>query len=696
MIAGFVLCAIAAAQDAPRPGVAQWKEAERVFALGNPEQARFEVERAIAAMLAARPDLVDADDDRAMRDAGALAYKLRSMEPARRAWDAVRRYRERTLDPTSLELQNARGNVAWIGEQMGLVAEARVLEEQILAAFEKTAAPDDDGLQTARGNLADTLLQLGEHERALELFTQVAGVRRAKLPVGHPQRLRSEIDLASAHAGVGANDEAARVLEQALVEAPSKLNAIRVRAAAALALARAASGAIEPTMERLASYGAAVAKLESELTAAFATFAGGTGREAEIRRAEYAPFVDLLVSAQLGLGVRGLEQSRVGMPRASIDAPTKEPIAVYRRWERSRIAGTGRDARIVADERLAAQILMPASSSWIDLGSADDARALVRAWDAAAGADDESAKRAAVVRALFLPVARASGDPARLRIVPDDVIWAVPLHALDLRSDAGRAIEVEVALRASLDADGREESPTWLVFGDPPATSDAAQEWSNAMASTGAAAAYASGVRPIPSDSTAEWARRLGRPRQAADKTHQANFTARCGGREHLVLTVPAWSAPDDVVCATSPRPLVAATPLAAAMAREDVFGGSSPADLCGFLFADYARPAGEDGRVRSAARAADLSAHRVQGDRRLVVASTPARADVVLRARDIEALVRALVDAGATDVCIATRAVHDVEAVTFPADFEAAMPRATRKSASAVPGPWLRARAFR
>jgi len=690
MILPLLLCAFASPQDAaaqePRPGVAALKDAEKVFALGNPEQARVLVECAIAEMFAARPDALDVEDDRALRDAGALAYKLRSMEPARRAWDAVRRFREKTLDPTSLELQNARGNVSWIGEQMGLVAEARALEEQIVAALEKSLPADHDALQTARANLADTLLQQNEPARALELFTQVTDVRRAKLPAGNPVRLRAELDLASG-AVTGDPMRARSILTQIDSECPRGHATIRLRCAGQQAwIAHGNPGDVAWSGQRLFE----------ELRESRAAIDDLPWREAESRTAELGPFVDLAISTAERFRRSGNEAFLAASNLDEVVAHgVPQSIAVYRRWERSRGDGVGLDQRVLVDERLGVLIRNGSQSNWIDLGPLEYARALVRAWDAAEG--DAAKERTAVTHSLFAPVALALGNPRTLTIVPDDVIWAVPLHMLELKTDAGEAAVVEALIPRPRPSAG---APTggWVVIGDSDGEAVGAPAGSAPKSITGgAAASFVSGAGRSSKEPTAQWGGRLGvTPVTGADASF-ARFASLSSASAGVVLTAPIWCAPDAAPCVTTPRRVVATTPVAAAMAREDVFGGSSPADLCGFLLAGHARPPGEDRRVPQAPRAADLRDMPPISRGRIVVASAPPRADVVLRARDLEALARALIAAGFSDVYLATREIGGVGRATLPADLQLALPKVHARDGYPfpIPGPWMRVRAF-
>lgn len=673
--------------QSPAPEAALVADAERLAKLGNNEEARVRVERAIEALFVARPDPVDAQDERVFRDAGALAYKLRSLEPAIRAWDAVRRFRAKTLAADSLELQNARGNVSWLGEQLGRLTEARAHEEAMVAAIEGSQAADHDALMLARANLGDTLLQLGEPDGALEQFRKVVEVRRAKFDAKHPQRLRAELDLACGLAGVDDLAGADAVLVEVLANAPTDPFAIRVRAASDLALVRAARGEV-------ASFHGAVAGLAREIETARKSIEVLSWREAEIRAAELRPFADLLVSAANGFGVlAGLDETLESVGRLAAVLPRGEPHAVFRRIERSRITGKGRDRKLETEDCLVAIVFTAdGRARWVDLGSLTGTRALVDAWSnaARAGTGAEEAKR--ITEALFHPLAVALGEPAVLRVVPDDVVWAAPLHALDLRTKDGRAIPIEAILRGT-PSEVAVSSTKWRVLGDP--APKIAGERAAVVSGSGAAASFVAKATNAPLGGAAAWGTRLGLAPDVGEACTIQRITSVDPAANALILALPMWSAPASTPCLTTPRAIAASSPLAGAMVREDVVGGSSPADLCGLLFAGFAEPAGEDGRVPGAPRAADLRALEGLRGKSVLLVAQPARRPAVEVARDVEATTRALIAAGCADVCVAVGAIP-TSTVTLPSDLEERLPTGNGKSAPTPAGPWIRTRAVR
>ncbi len=702
MIAALLLvaCASQAARETPRVGIDDLREAVRLAGLDDAEAARVFVDRAIVAMLSENAEATDDESDRSLREAGALAYKLRSMESARRAWDAVRKYREKTLDPDSREVQNARGNVSWIGEQMGLVDEARVFEEQILDALEKNAAPNDEALLFARSNLADTLLQQDvEHERALDLMRNVSEARRAQFPAGHKKRLRAELDLACGLVGVGKYEEADVVAARVLAECPAKEMEVRVRAAADLVWIRVARGERDP-------FRAAVATLADEVDHAHAEIAVLDWRAAEIRAAELAPFEDLLASAVQGLGVFPADEElarRVALHGARAgEGPAQ---VVFHRFERSRIERAGESGlRVVADERLAVWLKPTSVDSkslhWLDLGPMKAARSLVQSWSDAAQKGPARDEARAVTDALFVPVLRALGDlpasgtPRVLRIVPDDVIWVIPLGALELGLDTDRAIGVEVVLPGAA-IGGEERGVSWAVFGDPSASSAIARV--DAPPRGGVPAEFLRLQLPPSSLVTDAWSERVGVEAVRGEAAGVARFRALAGERTGIVWTESPGIAPPSTPCLTEPRAILPMTTIASAMAREDVVGGSSPADLCWMRFADFGGPASDDGRCRSARRAGDLRDMQLDSPARLVLTNSwQTSDDLRLQARCIEALARALAAAGFGDVCFATQSIRDVESATMPADLERSVPRATPQPDEPAPGPWLRVRTSR
>ncbi len=683
----LALAFLALGLQAPSPETALVADAERLAKLGNNEEARVRIERAIEALMVARPDPVDAQDERVYRDAGALAYKLRSLEPALRAWDAVRRFRAKTLAADSLELQNARGNVSWIGEQLGRVTDARGHEEAMVAALEGSLPSEHDALMMARANLGDTLLQLGEPERALEQLRQVVEVRRAKFDAKHPQRLRAELDHACGLAGLDDLAGADTVLVEVLANAPADAAAIRVRAIADLALVRAAG-------KDLPAFRASVGEFQREIAAAQRAIEALAWREAEIRTAELRPFADLLVSAAHGFDLHEADAAALeSVARSMSVLPRGEPHAVLRRIERSRIEGRARDRRVVTEERLvAATFAADGAARWVDLGTLVDARGLVEAWHRAArnGAAVDEAQR--MTTAIFAPLAAALGEPAVLRIVPDDVVWAVPLHALDLRTKDARAIPIEAILRGA----GFEmvsSSTKWRVLGDP--APRIAGEREAVVSGRGAAASFVTKATNAPLGIAPAWGMRLGIEPDLGEACTLGRIASADSAAKSLILALPMWCAPAPTPCLTTPRAIAASSLLAGAMVREDVVGGSSPADLCGLLCAGFAEPGGEDGRVDGAPRAADLRVLEGLQATSIVIVSWPTQRPAVEFARDIETTTRALIAAGCSDVCIAVGRIP-TSTVTLPADIEARIPTGVSKDAPTSRGPWIRTRAVR
>lgn len=685
MIPAIALALLALGIQATRPEAALVADAERLAKLGNSEEARVRVERVIEALFATRADPVDAQDERVFRDAGALAYKLRSLEPALRAWDAVRRFRAGTLAADSLELQNARGNVSWIGEQLGRVTEARVHEEAMVAALEASQPADHDALQLARANLGDTLLSLGEPERALEQFRRVVDVRRAKFDAKHPQRLRAELDLACGLVGVDDLAGADTVLVEVLANAPADAVAIRVRAVADLALVRAAG-----TDET--AFRACVGQFQREIESAQRALEPLSWRDAEIRTAELRPFADLLVSAAHGFDLRDGDAAAIeSAARSMAVLPRGEPHAVLRRIERTRLEGRARDRRVVTEERLvAATFSADGGARWVDLGTLTEARLLVETWHRAArgGPAVEEAQR--IAAAFLAPIVAALLDPAVLRIVPDDVVWAVPLHAIDLRSKDGRAIPIEAVMRGTPAIAG-ESNKSWRVFGDP--APKIAGEREAAVPGRGAAASSVAGTSSAPLAAALAGSNRFDVEPDVGEACTLERIASANPPTANLLLALSIWSAPAPAPCITTPRAIVASSPLAAAMVREDVVGGSSPADLCGLLCAGFREPSGEDGRVPGAPRAADLRTLATLRGCSIVLVSWPIQLPAVEFARDIESLTRALIAAGCADVCVAVNTIPSVP-VTFPLDLEARIPTTVATSAIATPGPWIRTRA--
>lgn len=79
---------------------------------------------------------------------------------------------KRTLPPDHPELLKIWGNLAMIERGMGNLSEAQAHLEKVLKEYERIHPPDHPDVQTSRSNLIVTLLDMGQHEKAVPLIQE--------------------------------------------------------------------------------------------------------------------------------------------------------------------------------------------------------------------------------------------------------------------------------------------------------------------------------------------------------------------------------------------------------------------------------------------------------------------------------------------------------------------------------------------
>ena len=103
---------------------------------------------------------------------------------------------EATLAPDHANVIRARANLAVTLVQMGELQRARELEESVLAARERTQPADHPDRLLAQANLANTVRQMGDLSRARALFEAALSGYERTVPPEHPHRLRAQRNLA--------------------------------------------------------------------------------------------------------------------------------------------------------------------------------------------------------------------------------------------------------------------------------------------------------------------------------------------------------------------------------------------------------------------------------------------------------------------------------------------------------------------
>jgi hypothetical protein len=96
--------------------------------------------------------------------------------------------------PLALQIANARGRAL---RELGRYGDARVLDEETLASYQRLYGANHVGTLTAANSLAIDLRALGEHREAYELDKDTLDCRRRMLGDDHPRTLRSANNLAA-------------------------------------------------------------------------------------------------------------------------------------------------------------------------------------------------------------------------------------------------------------------------------------------------------------------------------------------------------------------------------------------------------------------------------------------------------------------------------------------------------------------
>ena len=145
-------------------------------------------------------------------------YAMGDLAGARVLEESVLAAYERTLPEDHPELLAARGNLAVSMSQMGDLAGARALYESVLATYERTLPEDHPSLLRARGNLAVTTSQLGDLAGARALEESVLAGYERTLPEDHPNLLLARGNLASSMSAMG-DLAGARALRESVLAA---------------------------------------------------------------------------------------------------------------------------------------------------------------------------------------------------------------------------------------------------------------------------------------------------------------------------------------------------------------------------------------------------------------------------------------------------------------------------------------------
>ena len=116
------------------------------------------------------------------------------------------------------DLLRARGNLANSMSDMGDLAGARALDESVLAAYERTLPADHPDLLGARGNLANSMEAMGDLAGARALRESILAAYERALPADYPDLLSARANLAVSMQAMG-DLAGARALRESVLTA---------------------------------------------------------------------------------------------------------------------------------------------------------------------------------------------------------------------------------------------------------------------------------------------------------------------------------------------------------------------------------------------------------------------------------------------------------------------------------------------
>ncbi len=195
----------------------------RLKAGGDLDGARHDVSALIEELLALPGAGESALMDPVLFELGHAANDLNAFPAARRAWDAVHRFRASKLPPDHFDLFAARVNFGSVLRVMGEQSKAHELAELSVRVAARTLPEEDRDLQTARTHLANSLLDLGDLHGARQLYERVLEVGLRTLSDGDLDLATWRRNLGVVLNELGDRPAARELFEQALTAASRSL-----------------------------------------------------------------------------------------------------------------------------------------------------------------------------------------------------------------------------------------------------------------------------------------------------------------------------------------------------------------------------------------------------------------------------------------------------------------------------------------
>jgi CHAT domain-containing protein len=475
-------------------------------ALGDLEGARVLFEDALEVwtplLPAEQPDLL-----KAMFGLAVVRRDMGDAAGARAPLEHVHAVFERQLPSDHRDLLHVKESLASAVAILGDIDRALALFEHVHAARARTLPAEHPELLKAKQNLACILDALGDREGALALMEDVLADAERRLPPGHPDRLSAQKNIAAYCMEPG---DHARLRELCGVLMQGQIAAAATAALQAPRHARLAALRELERLEWIAFWSDQLEAhqapgLAAGLVAAVESLRLVSTSSAETARAAAAvPELDAVrrelarvrreladASQSVPTDAQALEQWRAdlhgpaeqrdrlerelrqqlgglglgsGMPSAaSIAAGLEEGGAFVGFWRYHRIDFPPPGSRFfpVTDSLLAFVVRRDGTVVRVELGRIAALDELVERWRATLGkpierglgvaedeADAELAAGRALRAALVDPLLAALGDeaPRVLHVVPDDLVYLVPLDALPMEDETrlGETLEVRV------------------------------------------------------------------------------------------------------------------------------------------------------------------------------------------------------------------------------------------------------------
>jgi CHAT domain-containing protein/tetratricopeptide (TPR) repeat protein len=418
---------------------------------------------------------------------------------------------EKLLPPEHPELLSTKSRLAKLHSRLGNTERAAAIDEAVFMARQRTLPAMHPDLLHAEESLASSLLDQGDVTRALQLTEHVLEVREETLPSAHPDLIRAKSNLAATLARAGDLTRLSGVVASVL---DAQVAVARASCLCAPRLARTAAQREIQRLEFLTAWSEQLAEAGFQdhtprlVEALESLRLVSTASAVTARATAVAPRLDALrielarvrraiadTSRTVPSSSESLDRwrkrlfelclERDGLERelrlqlddsgSNLDMPTTQSIAAsladgaihigFWRCQRLRESEQGSSSYEGEDGLLAFLVTSEGATTCVDLGRAVELEARVDTWRRALGRpiergigteaealEAESAAGRSLREALLDPILAALGGeaPRVLHVVPDDLVYLVPLDSLPFNDGSRVGDTVKVRLDSSV------------------------------------------------------------------------------------------------------------------------------------------------------------------------------------------------------------------------------------------------------